>query len=310
MTQVVVRVAVAAVVVPVAAALRFLPEYARGGLAAANNPHLVPPDASSAPESSVAFTLSVPLDHFDPNNTRFFDDHFFIDESYWDRAKGGPIFVEMGGEGPVSSAYCGSTHQRYGALAVSVEHRFYGASIPFNDRNVSMLRYLSVEQNLADTAAIIGFIRSNYSLPADANPVVTFGGSYSGATSAWFRMVYPNVTTASVSSSGVVNAIVNFTEFDDQVATAIDLPVPGCAAALGEHVAVLESYFDQGAGDKVKTRFGATNLIGNPLGDPDFWYMAADAAAMADQVRAHACTHALTRARTHSRTHALAHAQE
>ena len=83
---------------------------------------------------------------------------------------------------------------------------------------------------------------------------------------------------------GVVNAVFNFTGFDEIVSKAIDLPKPGCAKRLADHVGALQTYFDHNDSQKVKERFGAQNLIGTPLGDPDFWYMAADAAAMADQV--------------------------
>lgn len=48
-------------------------------------------------------------------------------------------------------------------------------------------------------------------------PLITIGGSYSGALSAWFRLKFPQITRLSLSSSGVVNAILNFVEFDEQV---------------------------------------------------------------------------------------------
>lgn len=94
-------------------------------------------------------------------DNRKFADHFYVDDSCFDERAGGPIFVEMGGEGPVRGAACGAIHKQFKALAVSVEHRFYGKSIPFNNRNVSMLKYLNVQQNLADTAEIINFIQKN-----------------------------------------------------------------------------------------------------------------------------------------------------
>lgn len=48
---------------------------------------------------------------------------------------------------------------------------------------------------------------------------ITIGGSYSGALSAWFRLKYPHLTIGAVSSSGVVNAIYDFTAFDQQGAS-------------------------------------------------------------------------------------------
>lgn len=49
------------------------------------------------------------------------------------------------------------------------------------------------------------------------NPWFVFGTSYSGALSAWFRLKFPHLTCGSLSSSGVVLAVYNFTEFDQQV---------------------------------------------------------------------------------------------
>jgi pimeloyl-ACP methyl ester carboxylesterase len=178
----------------------------------------------------------------------------------------------MGGEGPCGGAYAGKLHKEHNALAVSVEHRFYGQSIPFNNRSVAMLKYLSVEQNLADTAAVVLRVQSTLKTK---RTVINFGGSYSGATSAWFRLKYPHVTDGASSSSGVVNAIFNFTQFDAQVATAIDLPTPGCASRLRALTGAFEGEFAKGDAAKknAKTIMGASNLVGTQLGDNDFWYV-------------------------------------
>ena len=42
--------------------------------------------------------ITMPLDHFDPSNTRTWKDKFYINRGHWDE-EAGPIFVEMGGEG-------------------------------------------------------------------------------------------------------------------------------------------------------------------------------------------------------------------
>ena len=67
-----------------------------------------------------------------------------------------------------------------------------------------------MEQNLADTAAIVEHVQKTFG-KGIRRVVLNFGGSYSGATSAWFREKYPNVTHAAFSSSGVVNAILDMT---------------------------------------------------------------------------------------------------
>jgi hypothetical protein len=278
---------------------RFLPEHARGGLAAATMPHLLPPAPGAG---STKKLLTVPLDHFGDRRITM-QVKYYVDDSHFDKSDPtAPIFVEMGGEGACGGASCDATCRAHKALAVSVEHRFYGESQPAGDRTDGNLRFLSVEQNLADTAAVVDAVQLQYSSSSSSSaataahkrPVMNFGGSYSGATAAWFRGAYPNTTMAAVSSSGVVNAILNFTAFDAQVATALDLPSPGCAARLQALTAAFARAHAAGgaAWDGAKTAMKCPNLIGTKLGDADFWYALADGAAMADQYghKAQLCT--------------------
>ena len=142
------------------------------------------------------------------------------------------------------------------------------------------MRYLSVEQALADVAQVITHLQETAPGPTKRK-VITFGGSYSGALSAWFRQQYPNITSGSISSSGVVHSIVNFTAFDEVVDEAIGSK---CSANVRRHVAALERMFSNAdTKDATKRTMGASNLIGTKLGDKDFWYMVADGVAMADQ---------------------------
>ena len=85
--------------------------------------------------------------------------------------------------------------------------------------------------------------------------------------------------------SGVVNAIWEFTAFDQQVAKAIDIPRPGCADKLRAVTRAFEAQFAAGpdGASVAKKIMNAANLDGTTLGDADFWYMIADGAAMADQ---------------------------
>ena len=144
------------------------------------------------------------------------------------------------------------------------------------------LRFLTVEQNLADTAAIVEHVQTRFG-GGTRRVVLNFGGSYSGATAAWFREKYPNVTHAAFSSSGVVNAILDMTSFDDQVAKAISVPDAQCPKRLMASTHAMEALFAQGDGDRIKRMYNAENLIGTKYGDPDFWYAAADGVAMTDQ---------------------------
>ncbi len=76
------------------------------------------------------------------------------------------------------------------------------------------MKLLTSEQALADTAYFIKQVTNNRLLGITNNPWITFGGSYPGALSAWFRIKYPHLTIGSIASSAVVQAIDNFSDFD------------------------------------------------------------------------------------------------
>lgn len=191
------------------------------------------------------------------------------------------MFVTMGGEAEAGPSFCNKRADTHSALVLGVEHRFYGLSVPKGGSPLSrdMLDYLSVEQNLADTVGILNDVKAKYK----AGPGFAFGGSYSGATCAWFRLTYPESVAGCISESGVVNAILNFTEFDEQVGLAVGIPSEDCRTTLVQGIQALDRAFANGKDVSVKTRFNATNLIGSQNGDADFMYAVADGIAMLDQ---------------------------
>lgn len=185
----------------------------------------------------------------------------------------GAVFVVISGEGPMgdnpAAGYVGQLAERHRAVVASLEHRFYGNSVPQPvDRALrDELQFLTVEQALAD---VHDFVTNVVNARWPKAPVVVIGGSYSGALSAWYRQTYPDSCVASYSSSGVVNAVLDFTAFDAEVAEAAGKT---CADILRATTAAMEA--DVGA---AKMAFGVPDLPTN-----DFWYMTADSAAMAVQ---------------------------
>jgi len=103
----------------------------------------------------------------------------------------------------------------HGAQLFVLEHRYYGESQPFPNLKTENLVHLNSEQALADLA---GFLTAQGA--GAKKPTIVIGGSYPGALSAWFRTRYPHIALASWSSSGVVQPIVDFTQFDEQVWTS------------------------------------------------------------------------------------------
>lgn len=78
---------------------------------------------------------------------------------------------------------------KYNALLITLEHRFYGESIPNNNVNTDNYnKYLSVEQALADLSSFTNYYKTI--VPNTKNvPWVIFGGSYSGGLASWYNNI-------------------------------------------------------------------------------------------------------------------------
>ncbi|KAG2303036.1 hypothetical protein Bca52824_031687 [Brassica carinata] len=223
------------------------------------------------------------LDHYSPHDHRKFRQRYY---EYLDnfRAPDGPVFMIICGEGPCSGIakdYMSILAKKFEAGVVSLEHRYYGKSNPFNSLATENLRYLSSKQALFDLAAFRQHyqeslnVKLNRSSGSSDNPWFFFGVSYPGALSAWFRLKFPHLTCGSLASSAVVHAVYDFSAFDQQIGESAG---QDCKAALQETNKLLEIGLKVN-GKAVKALFNATELHV----DADFLYLTADAAVMAFQ---------------------------
>lgn len=167
--------------------------------------------------------LPQPLDHFDAHNSEMFNQRVYINMKNWIEPSG-PIFLYIGGEGTLSnrSAYSGhhvEMAKMYGAMVVAAEHRFYGSSINDNGLQLDQLEHLSSQQGLADLTRVHKYITDRYELTS--NKWISFGGSYPGALSAWFRLKYPHLVFGAVASSAPVQAQTNFEGYNEVVAQSL-----------------------------------------------------------------------------------------
>ena len=83
--------------------------------------------------------------------------------------------------------------KKYGALVVVGEHRYFGKSKPFGEDSYAKgnNQFFNLENILMDNARLIEHVRKKYD--AENQPVVVFGGSYSGMVATWLRMKFPNL---------------------------------------------------------------------------------------------------------------------
>ena len=85
-----------------------------------------------------------------------------------------------------------------------------------SDLSVENLQYLSSAQALADLATFRKFFNEKYQV-ADQARWISFGGSYPGSLSAWFRLKYPHLVYGAISASSPMTALTDFkgqTKFD------------------------------------------------------------------------------------------------
>ena len=174
-------------------------------------------------------------DHFDATNTARWP------QRYWENLEEyrgeGLAFLHIGGEAEASPGWLnyGAWYkwaQENGAAMFVLEHRFYGQSKPTEDMSTENMKFLSSRQGLADAGHFISAMNQRYNL----STWITFGGSYAGSLSAWMRLRFPHLVTGSVSSSGPLLAKLDYYEYLQGVARALDTTGPGCNLAIREAV--------------------------------------------------------------------------
>ena len=195
--------------------------------------------AGVLPPGVVKGSFTQPLDHFDESNPFTFEQHYWVNSRFY--KPGGPVILLEGGESPgilrvpyISTGVAAKLANATGGLAMVLEHRYYGNSIPVANFSTDSLRWLTNEQAMADSANFMAKINFTAStgitddLTAPGTPFVYYGGSYAGARSAHMRVKYPELTYGAISSSGVTHASIELWQYFDVVRKA----TPSCSSVL------------------------------------------------------------------------------
>jgi lysosomal Pro-X carboxypeptidase len=256
------------------------------------------PDPSDLIASCQLRWRNATLDHFSfaDSDDEKFPQRFYVCDKHWRRAlpapttaadgnatagndddpalgSAGPIFFYAGNEADVllylnHTGLMWENAERFGALLVFAEHRYYGESRPLKKEQAeeqaacdvaantttttpalsasarrlrARLAHLSAAQAMADYAELLRELRLELRVPADT-PVACFGGSYGGMLASWMRMKHPDAIDAAVASSA---PIFNFAGLDppypaDAFAAAVTADatpeVGGAAAACRDNV--------------------------------------------------------------------------
>nr|VZI43284.1 unnamed protein product [Spirometra erinaceieuropaei] len=136
-------------------------------------------------------------------------DHFSFAKNHSENATS--IFFYTGNEGRIEhfaehSGFIFELAASLSAVVIFAEHRYYGSSLPFGNESFSDRKrfgYLTAEQALADYAEFLTDFKCANPELIDV-PVISFGGSYGGMLTAWFRQKYPNIVAGGLAASAPV----------------------------------------------------------------------------------------------------------
>lgn len=167
------------------------------------------------------------VNHFDPQDHRTFQMRYMKNDLYL--VDDGPIFIFVGGEWDMDEAlfnyllYYGHLHdmafELNGALFYT-EHRYYGETRPTENLSMENLRFLNIDQALADLAHFIVEIKASNPMLKNSK-VILAGCSYSATIVTWFMQKYPHLASGAWSLSAPLETQVDYPEFFQVVETSI-----------------------------------------------------------------------------------------
>lgn len=217
-----------------------------------------------------------PLDHFVFFSATW-QQKYYVDTVYY--RPGRPLLLTMPSEGATNGCSAGSLAKALHAMTACAEHRWFGDSVPGNDSSTAALRFLTVEQNLADQAMLAVHLKRVH----HAGSVVAVGGSYAGASSAWVRRTHSAIFDAALAQSPPVTARVGFPEYDTSILVALSSPDARCALIAARVNVALERLLASPRRVALMALFNASYDASAPMGDVDFMYALGDSTATAVQ---------------------------
>lgn len=215
------------------------------------------------------------LDHFN-HDARTFQQRYWVSKQEMAGSQSPVIFYICG------ETACGENNIRYmtpwakkiKAGIVVIEHRFYGETQPFSTLSTANLRYMNVEQAMADFADIVRFLKQTENLKG---PWIVIGGSYAGILASSFRLKYPNLVVGAWASAAPLNLVADYKGYDRKMA---ELMGETCSSQLRAVIKYAEEAVkDAATFANLRQKFGAETLTDAE----DFLFSISDVAAVAVQ---------------------------
>jgi hypothetical protein len=234
----------------------------------------------SANETAEEKWIEQRLNNFDPLDNRTWQMRYY--ENSFHLEDGGPIFVYIGGEWTISTGWVLGGHpydmmRELNGILFYTEHRYYGESRPVSNLTIDNLRFLNVDQALADLAHFIVHIKQT--IPEVRNSgVILVGGSYSATMATWFMQKYPHLANGAWSSSAPLEAKVDFVEYKEVVSESIEI-VGGenCTRRIRNAFEELEKLIAENNTRRIEEVFHLCHPL-NLNNDLDVWSFVSDMA--------------------------------
>jgi hypothetical protein len=198
------------------------------------------------------------LNNFDPQDNRTFMMRYYENNAHLE--DGGPIFIFIGGEWTIDEFTLNYGHvpdmmREMKGIMFYTEHRYYGETRPTPDLKMDNMRFLNVDQALADLAHFIVHVKST--TPALQNSgVILIGGSYSATMATWFMQKYPHLANGAWSSSAPLEAKLDFVEYFEVVDGAMrHFGGDRCAGRLESAYAEFERLIEQKNSERLEELF-------------------------------------------------------
>jgi hypothetical protein len=223
----------------------------------------------SAPPLNFTYYFDQLIDHNDPSKGTF-KQRFWHNAQYY--KEGGPIILMTPGEGNAAPytgymtnvTVTGKTAETNNGTTIILEHRFYGESNPYPDLKTASLQVHTIDQAIEDLdyfARNVVLAQDNGDkLGPDYAPWLFFGGSYSGALVSWARHKKPDLFWAGYSSSGVVEAILDFWQYWEPIRQNMPQNCSADVTTVIEYVDEVFSGDNQTAIQALKENWGLGNV--------------------------------------------------
>ncbi|KAF6762003.1 serine carboxypeptidase S28-domain-containing protein [Ephemerocybe angulata] len=247
--------------------MRRMPDIPVVSLGARASAPVMASDGTELPDYNTVYYFDQLIDHNRPSLGTFKQRYWHTWEYY---QPGGPIVLSTPGRSQCRITYLtnmtimGMIAQETKGATVVLEHRFYGESNPYPDLSVESLRVHTIQQAIDDLA----YFAENVVLPMPGGdkvppykaPWIYAGGSYAGALASWTMVSKPNLFFAAYSSSGVVQAKVDFWEYFEPIRE--NMP-KNCSSDVQAALTRLDAVFTSGnatAIADIKKTFGLSEL--------------------------------------------------